>query len=158
VKNLTRGRNGHRPAKLRSEPPPRKSLTARFPADLALGRGIRQREPVSQTIFQRIIDREIPAQIEHEDEQCIVIRDVQPQAPVHLLVIPKQLIARVGEAQPTDEAVLGHLLLTAGAVARKLGLDGGFRLVINHGPDGGESVPHLHVHLLAGRALTWPPG
>jgi histidine triad (HIT) family protein len=113
---------------------------------------------MSATIFQRIIAREIPARIEHEDDDCIVIHDVNPQAPVHLLIIPKKLIARVGAAEPADRAVLGHLLLTAGAMARKLDLSGGFRLVVNHGHDGGESVPHLHVHLLAGRPLAWPPG
>jgi histidine triad (HIT) family protein len=113
---------------------------------------------MSKTIFQRIIDREIPAQIEHEDERCIVLHDIQPQAPVHLLIVPKQVIPRVGDAEAADEAVLGHLLLTAGVVARKLGLDRGFRLVINHGPDACESVPHLHVHLLARRQLGWPPG
>lgn len=111
-----------------------------------------------KTIFQRIIDREIPAKIEHEDDRCIVLHDIQPQAPVHLLIVPKKVIPRVGEATPDDEAVLGHLLLTAGAVAKKLGLTKGFRLVINHGPDACESVPHLHVHLLAKRQMTWPPG
>ena len=111
-----------------------------------------------KTIFQRIIDREIPARIEHEDERCLVIHDVRPQAPVHLLIIPKKPIARAGEATADDEALLGHLILTAAAVARKLGLDRGYRLVINHGPDAGESVPHLHVHLLAKRPLGWPPG
>ena len=113
---------------------------------------------MSKTIFQRIIDREIPAKIEHEDDLCIVLHDIQPQAPVHLLIIPKKLIPRVGEATPADQALLGHLLLTAGALAKKLNLGNGFRLVINHGPDGGESVPHLHVHLLAKRPLAWPPG
>jgi histidine triad (HIT) family protein len=113
---------------------------------------------MAKTLFQKIIDREIPARIEHEDEHCIVIHDIQPQAPVHLLIIPKRVIARVGEAQPADEAVLGHLLMVAGLVARKLGLARGFRLTINHGPDACESVPHLHVHLLAGRQMTWPPG
>ncbi len=111
-----------------------------------------------KTIFQRIIAREIPAKIEHEDELCIVLHDIAPQAPVHLLIIPKMPIARIGEATPADQALLGHLLLTAGALARKLNLARGFRLVINHGPDGGESVPHLHVHLLAQRPLSWPPG
>ncbi len=111
-----------------------------------------------KTLFQRIIDREIPARIEHEDERCIVIHDIQPQAPVHLLVIPKQVIPRVGEATPADEAVLGHLLVTAATVAGKLNLEKGFRLVINHGAHACESVPHLHVHLLAGRQMTWPPG
>jgi histidine triad (HIT) family protein len=113
---------------------------------------------MSKTLFQRIIDREIPAKIEHEDERCIVLHDIQPQAPVHLLIVPKQVIPRVGDAEAADEAVLGHLLVTAGVVARKLGLDRGFRLVINHGPDACESVPHLHVHLLARRQLGWPPG
>lgn len=113
---------------------------------------------MSKTLFQRIIDREIPAKIEHEDDRCIVIHDIDPQAPVHLLIIPKNVIPRVGEAAPADEAVLGHLLLTAGVVAKKLQLDRGFRLVINHGPDACESVPHLHVHLLAKRQLAWPPG
>lgn len=113
---------------------------------------------MAKTIFQRIIDREIPAKIEHEDDLCIVLHDIQPQAPVHLLIIPKKLIPRVGEATPADQALLGHLLLTAGALAKKLNLGNGFRLVINNGPDGGESVPHLHVHLLAKRSLAWPPG
>jgi len=111
-----------------------------------------------KTLFQRIIDREIPAKIEHEDDRCIVIHDIDPQAPVHLLIIPKIVIPRVGEATSADEAILGHLLLTAGTVAKKLQLARGFRLVINHGPDACESVPHLHVHLLAKRQLNWPPG
>jgi histidine triad (HIT) family protein len=111
-----------------------------------------------KTIFQKIIDREIPAKIEHEDEHCIVLHDIQPQAPVHLLIVPKKLIPRVGEASAADEPVLGHLLATAGVVAKKLNLERGFRLVINNGPDACESVPHLHVHLLAKRQLTWPPG
>lgn len=113
---------------------------------------------MSKTLFQRIIDREIPAKIEHEDDRCIVIHDIDPQAPVHLLIIPKSVIPRVGEASPSDEIVLGHLLLTAGVVAKKLQLARGFRLVINHGPDACESVPHLHIHLLAKRQLAWPPG
>ena len=110
------------------------------------------------TLFERIIAREIPARIEHEDERCIVIHDIQPQAPVHLLIIPKTVIARVGEALPGQQDVLGHLLLAAGVVAKKLNLERGFRLVINHGPDACETVPHLHVHLLAKRQLHWPPG
>jgi histidine triad (HIT) family protein len=112
----------------------------------------------AKTIFQRIIDREIPATIEHENDYCIVIRDIQPKAPVHLLVIPKKPIPRVADAEAADEAVLGHLLLAAQSVAKKLNLAKGFRLVINNGPDACESVPHLHVHLLAGRQMTWPPG
>jgi len=111
------------------------------------------------TLFERIIARQIPADILYEDESVVAIRDINPQAPVHLLVVPKRPIPRIGEAQPEDQAVLGHLLLGAGGVARSLGLDKtGFRLVINHGSDGGETVPHLHCHLLGGRPLGWPPG
>jgi histidine triad (HIT) family protein len=112
----------------------------------------------AKTIFQRIVDREIPAKIEHEDDLCIVIRDIEPQAPVHLLLVPKQPIPRVAAATAHETHVLGHLLVVAGEVAAKLGLGQGFRLVINNGPHACESVPHLHVHLLAGRQMTWPPG
>ncbi|MFA6962631.1 MAG: histidine triad nucleotide-binding protein [Opitutaceae bacterium] len=111
-----------------------------------------------KTLFERIIAREIPAKIEHEDDSCIVIHDIAPEAPVHLLIIPKTVIPRVGEATLADEAVLGHLLITAGTVAKKLGIPGGFRLVINHGPDACETIPHLHIHLLARRQMSWPPG
>lgn len=112
-----------------------------------------------KTIFQKIIDREIPAKLAHEDELCIAIHDINPQAPVHLLVIPKKHLARIGEATDADQALLGHLLLTAAALAKKLGVaESGYRLVINNGRDGGESVPHLHVHLLGQRPLAWPPG
>jgi histidine triad (HIT) family protein len=113
---------------------------------------------MAKTIFQKIIDREIPAKIEHEDEHCVVLHDIQPQAPVHLLIVPKKVITRLAEAGDDDQAVLGHLLLTAGRVAKKLQLAQGFRLVINNGPHACESVPHLHVHLLAKRQMTWPPG
>jgi len=113
---------------------------------------------MAKTIFQKIIDREIPAKIEHEDEHCIVINDIQPQAPVHLLIIPKKVIPRVEAATADDQVTLGHLILTAGVVAKKLNLAKGFRLVINNGPDACESVPHLHVHLLARRQFNWPPG
>ena len=111
-----------------------------------------------KTVFQRIIEREVPARIEYEDEHCIVIHDIHPQAPVHLLLIPKQAIPRLGEAGPAHQAVLGHLLLTAAAVAKKMNLVDGFRLVINNGRHATESVPHLHVHLLAKRQMGWPPG
>lgn len=113
------------------------------------------------TLFERIVAREIPADIVFEDDEVLAFRDIHPQAPVHILVIPKKAIARVGEAGDEDQVLLGKLLLAAGRVARQEGVGGegkGFRLVINHGPDGGESVPHLHVHLLAGRRLKWPPG
>ena len=113
---------------------------------------------MAKTIFQKIIDREIPARIEHEDEHCVVLHDIQPQAPVHLLIVPKKVIPRVGEAVPQDQAVLGHLLLVAGTLARKLQLSEGFRLVVNNGAHASESVPHLHIHLLAKRPMGWPPG
>ncbi len=113
---------------------------------------------MAKTLFQKIIDREIPATVAYEDEHCIVIHDIQPEAPVHLLIIPKRLIPRVSEAVSGDEAVLGHLLMVAGVVAKQLNLAAGFRLVVNNGPHASESVPHLHVHLLAGRQMTWPPG
>ncbi len=116
----------------------------------------------SPTIFERIMAGEIPAELVHEDEVCIAFRDISPQAPTHVLIVPRKVIPRVGEATADDQATLGHLLLTAGKVAEKLGVtdteNEGFRLVINHGRNGGESVPHLHVHLLAGRLLEWPPG
>ena len=112
-----------------------------------------------KTLFEKICDREIPADIVHEDDLCICCKDISPQAPVHYLVIPRKPIPRVAEADVCDQAVLGHLLLTASKVAKKEGFaENGFRLVINNGPNGGEAVPHLHVHLLAGRQLKWPPG
>jgi len=113
---------------------------------------------MAKTIFQKIIDREIPAKIEHEDEHCVVLHDIQPQAPVHLLIVPKKAIPRVSEATPDDQAVLGHLVLVAQQMARKLNLRDGFRLVINNGPHASESVPHLHIHMLAKRQMSWPPG
>ena len=111
-----------------------------------------------KTLFERIIAREIPAKIEYEDDLCIVIHDIDPQAPTHLLIIPKQVIPRISEAVPKQEALLGHLLCTAASVAAKLNLENGFRIVINNGKDGGETVPHLHVHVLGGRPMAWPPG
>lgn len=113
------------------------------------------------TLFEKIIAREIPADIVYEDDMTCAFRDISPQAPVHVLIVPKKPIPRVGEAAPEDQAQLGALLLAAGKVAEKLGVSQrtqGFRLVINHGVDAGETVPHLHVHLLAGRPLAWPPG
>jgi len=110
------------------------------------------------TLFEKIIAREIPAQIIYEDDLCIGFRDINPQAPVHFLVVPKKVIVRVGEATPEDAPLLGHLLVKAGEVARQEGLEHGFRVAINHGRDGGETVPHLHVHVLGGRPMAWPPG
>ncbi|GAA5481723.1 histidine triad nucleotide-binding protein [Haloferula sargassicola] len=112
-----------------------------------------------KTLFEKIRDREIPATIVHEDEHCLAFKDIDPKAPTHLLIVPKKLIPRVAEASAEDQAVLGHMLLVAGELARSGGFaEKGFRLVINNGPDGGEAVPHLHIHVLAGRAMTWPPG
>jgi len=113
---------------------------------------------MSKTLFERIIAREIPAKIEHEDALCIAIHDIEPQAPVHLLIIPKKPIPRLAAAVASDEPLLGHLLLVAGELASKLKLERGFRIVINSGPDACESVPHVHVHLLAKRQMGWPPG
>ena len=114
---------------------------------------------MSKSIFQKIIDREIPADIVYEDDKVIAFKDIQPQAPVHVLMIPKKPIVRIGEASPDDHALLGHLLLKAAAVAVKLGLkDSGYRLVFNNGRDAGEAVPHLHCHILGGRPMSWPPG
>lgn len=111
------------------------------------------------TLFERIIARQIPADIVYEDDRVLAFRDINPQAPVHVLIVPKRVIPRINEAAPADSEVLGHLLLKAAEVARQLGLgDTGFRLVLNNGADGGETVPHLHCHLLGGRALGWPPG
>ena len=112
-----------------------------------------------KTLFEKIRDKEIPASIVHEDDLCIAFRDISPQAPLHLLVVPRKPVPRVGEATADDRDLLGHLLLTAAAIARNEGCaESGYRLVINNGPDGGEAVPHLHIHLLAGRKLDWPPG
>jgi histidine triad (HIT) family protein len=111
-----------------------------------------------ETIFSKIIDRKIPARIEHEDELCLAFHDVAPQAPTHVLVIPKKPIPSLADLEPADEALVGHLVLVATQLAAKLGLGDGYRLVVNCGRDGGQSVDHLHVHLLGGRVLGWPPG
>ncbi|HOW64152.1 MAG TPA: histidine triad nucleotide-binding protein [Candidatus Paceibacterota bacterium] len=114
---------------------------------------------MSQTLFEKIIARQIPADIVYEDEQVLAFKDIKPQAPVHVLLIPKKPIVRIAEAKSGDEAVLGHLLLKAPTVAKKMGLsETGFRLVINNGRDAGEAVPHLHCHILGGRPMGWPPG
>lgn len=113
---------------------------------------------MEKTLFQKICDREIPADIVYEDDEIVAFRDIAPQAPTHVLLVPRKPIPRVGEAEEADQAVLGRLLWRAGRLAADLGLANGFRLVINNGPDGGEAVPHLHVHLLGGRQLAWPPG
>jgi histidine triad (HIT) family protein len=112
-----------------------------------------------KTLFEKICDKEIPASIVHEDDLCVGFRDISPQAPVHLLLVPRKAIVRIGQAGAEDQALLGHLLLTAGQIARQEGLaESGYRVVINNGRDAGEAVPHLHLHILAGRPLDWPPG
>jgi histidine triad (HIT) family protein len=114
---------------------------------------------MSKTLFEKIIAREIPATIIYEDDLVLALRDVKPQAPTHVLIVPKKPIPRIAEASADDHKVLGHLLLKAAEVAKSLGLDKtGFRLVINNGPDAGETVPHLHCHIMGGRHMSWPPG
>ena len=110
------------------------------------------------TIFDKIIAKEIPAEILHEDDDCLAFRDINPQAPTHFLVIPKRRIVRLSDATDADGELLGKLMLVARKVASDQGLDNGFRLVINNGNDGGQTVHHIHLHILGGRALAWPPG
>ena len=110
------------------------------------------------TIFGKIIRREIPAKIVYEDELCLAFQDVNPQAPTHVLLVPKKEIPRLADANAEDQALLGHLLLTANKVAQQLGVGDAFRLTVNNGADAGQSVFHLHLHILAGRAFQWPPG
>ena len=112
----------------------------------------------TKTIFKRIIDREIPADVVYEDDRCLAFRDFNPQAPTHVLVIPKEEIASLNALRETHEGLIGHLFIVARNLADELGLSGGYRTVINCGADGGQTVDHLHVHLLGGRALSWPPG
>ena len=113
---------------------------------------------MSKTLFEKIAAREISANIVYEDELVLAIRDIAPQAPVHILIFPKKLVPRIAEAMSDDHKLLGHLLLKAAEVAKKLDLKNGYRLVINNGADGGETVPHLHCHILGGRPMAWPPG
>ncbi len=113
---------------------------------------------MSDTLFSKIIQREIPADIVYEDEQCLAFRDVNPQAPVHILVIPKKPLTMVSDATDEDQALLGHLFLTASKLAKQEGFGEAFRLVVNNGEDAGQSVFHLHIHILAGRSFAWPPG
>jgi histidine triad (HIT) family protein len=114
---------------------------------------------MSKTLFEKIVAREIPATIVFEDDKVLAFRDINPQAPTHVLIIPKKPIPRIAEAKSEDQQTLGYLLLKAAEVAEKLGLkQNGYRLVFNNGPHAGEAVPHLHCHILGGRQMTWPPG
>ncbi len=111
------------------------------------------------TIFQKIINRDVPADIVYEDEQCLAFRDVAPQAPVHVLLIPKKEIVSLTELAEVDLPLMGHLLMVIQRLAKEtLALDDGYRVVVNCGPDGGQTVPHLHFHILGGRHMAWPPG
>ena len=113
---------------------------------------------MSETIFDKIIRKEIPSDIVYEDELCLAFKDVNPQAPIHILIIPKKSIAKVADANNDDQNVLGHMLLMAGKIAKDLGVKDAFRLVVNNGEEAGQTVFHLHIHLLAGRDFSWPPG
>ncbi len=112
----------------------------------------------TETIFSKIIRREIPADIVYEDDLAIAFKDIHPQAPVHILIIPKQPIKSLANVTSGDRDLMGHLLLTAQQVAQNAGLNNGYRLVINTGDDGGQTVSHIHLHILGGRQMTWPPG
>ena len=113
---------------------------------------------MSLTLFEKIINKEIPAEIIYEYDVSIVIKDINPQAPTHLLIIPKKVIPKLSDASNEDQEILGHLMLVAGKIADQLGLDETFRLVVNNGAKAGQSVFHLHLHLISGRPLNWPPG
>ena len=113
---------------------------------------------MADTIFTKIINKEIAADIVYEDDLCLAFKDVNPQAPVHILLIPKKPLDTLSNAQAEDQALLGHLLLVAGRITRELKIDGAFRLVINNGKEGGQAVMHVHLHILAGRRFRWPPG
>ena len=111
-----------------------------------------------ETLFSKIINREIPADIVYEDDQCLAFKDISPQAPMHILVIPKKPIVKLADAESDDQQLLGHLMLRAADIAKEQGYGEAFRLVTNNGADAGQSVFHLHIHILGGRPFSWPPG
>jgi histidine triad (HIT) family protein len=113
---------------------------------------------MADTLFSKIIDREIPAEIVFEDDLCLAFRDINPQAPVHILIIPKKPIAKLTDAADGDRELLGHMLLAANAIAKQQDIGDAYRLVVNNGAAAGQSVFHLHIHILGGRSFTWPPG
>ena len=113
---------------------------------------------MSETIFQKIIDKELPADIVYEDDSCLAFKDINPVAPIHILVIPKKRIEKISESNTEDKELLGHLFLVAGNIARDLGIEDAFRLVVNNGAGAQQTVFHLHIHLIAGREFNWPPG
>ena len=113
---------------------------------------------MSETIFQKIIDKELPANIVYEDDSCLAFKDINPVAPIHILVIPKKRIEKISDSNTEDKELLGHLFLVAGNIARELGIEDAFRLVVNNGAGAQQTVFHLHIHLIAGREFNWPPG
>ena len=113
---------------------------------------------MSETIFQKIIDKELPADIVYEDDSCLAFKDINPVAPTHILVIPKKRIEKISDSNTEDKELLGHLFLVAGNIARDLGIEDAFRLVVNNGAGAQQTVFHLHIHLIAGREFNWPPG
>ena len=113
---------------------------------------------MSETIFQKIIDKELPADIVYEDDSCLAFKDINPVAPIHILVIPKKRIEKISESNTEDKELLGHLFLVAGNIARDLGIEDAFRLVVNNGAGAQQTVFHVHIHLIAGREFSWPPG
>ncbi|XP_069549079.1 adenosine 5'-monophosphoramidase HINT1 [Brachyistius frenatus] len=115
-------------------------------------------KPSGDTIFGRIVRKEIAVKFVYEDDKCVAFPDASPQAPTHILVVPKKPIIRLSEAEEDDSALLGHLMIVAKNCAKEAGLSKGYRIVINDGPEGGQSVYHIHIHVLGGRAMAWPPG
>ena len=113
---------------------------------------------MTDTIFQKIIDKELPADIVYEDDSCLAFKDINPVAPVHILIIPKKKIEKISDSNQEDKELLGHLFLVAGSIAKDLGIEDAFRLVVNNGAGAQQTVFHLHIHLIAGRELQWPPG
>ena len=113
---------------------------------------------MSETIFQKIIDKELPADIVYEDDSCLAFKDINPVAPIHILVIPKKRIEKISDSNTEDRELLGHLFLVAGNIARDLGIEDAFRLVVNNGAGAQQTVFHVHIHLIAGREFSWPPG
>ena len=113
---------------------------------------------MSDTIFQKIIDKELPADIVYEDDSCLAFKDINPVAPVHILIIPKKKIEKISDSSQEDKELLGHLFLVAGGIAKDLGIEDAFRLVVNNGAGAQQTVFHFHIHLIAGREFQWPPG
>ncbi|XP_047460007.1 histidine triad nucleotide-binding protein 1 [Mugil cephalus] len=115
-------------------------------------------QPGGDTIFGKIVRKEIPVNFIYEDDQCVAFPDISPQAPTHILVVPKKPIIQLSQAEESDAALLGHMMIVAKKVAQDAGLSKGYRIVVNDGPDGGQSVYHIHIHVLGGRCMGWPPG